>query len=257
MLSRMVDLFFSGWVHHLLKEEFKTCYTVYSGGDDLLLVGPWDTIIDLARRLEQDFEGYTVHNPNLTLSAAVTVTKPKFPIATSSKRAGVWLNERAKGQGRNRFHLFGATVPWRELPPDEDLSKSLAERRPTGPEKPTLKQLWQWADLLDKELKRWDERKREGQRYPVSPGFTHRLLTYAEMCRNWEDEERIAVEDLLYMARLAYDLGRNVNKYEEVPEKVKKELMELTNLSNSAMMARLRMPITVALLKNRGERRAI
>jgi len=257
MLSRMVDHFFSGWVHHLLREEFKTCYTVYSGGDDLLLVGPWDAIIDLARRLEQDFEQYTVHNPNLTLSAAVTVTKPKFPIATSSKRAGVWLNERAKGQGRNRFHLFGATVPWRELPPDEDLSKSLAERRPTGPEKPTLKQLWQWADLLDEELKRWDERRREGQRYPVSPGFTHRLLTYAEMCRHWEDEDQTAIENLLYMARLAYDLVRNVNKYEEVPEKVKKELMELTKLSNSAMMARLRMPITVALLKNRGERRAI
>ncbi|MBM4049707.1 MAG: type III-A CRISPR-associated protein Cas10/Csm1, partial [Planctomycetes bacterium] len=39
-LSRQMDYFFSGWMQWLLESEFPGFYAVYSGGDDLLLVGP-------------------------------------------------------------------------------------------------------------------------------------------------------------------------------------------------------------------------
>lgn len=74
-LSRMIELFFSGWMREIMaadnKEaiidelkglegidkdrfvrylktdyvDFKNIYTVYSDGDDLVLVGPWETMI--------------------------------------------------------------------------------------------------------------------------------------------------------------------------------------------------------------------
>lgn len=47
-LSRMLDLFFSGRIEQLLTIEFDSCYTIYSGGDDLLIVGPWNDLIEFA-----------------------------------------------------------------------------------------------------------------------------------------------------------------------------------------------------------------
>ena len=54
-LSRNLDLFFSGWLPNLLRQSFPDCYSVYAGGDDLFLVGPWDQTLALASRLNDDF----------------------------------------------------------------------------------------------------------------------------------------------------------------------------------------------------------
>ena len=256
MLSRMTDFFFTGWVNETLRspplgKRYDLIYTVYSGGDDLCLVGPWDVLIDFTRHLADRFAEYVTGNPNVTLSTAITVTKPKFPIATSAKRAGEWLKERAKEQGRNRLHLFGVTARWRDVPDYEDLGQELAAQLSELERDSwlTVDNLWYWAELLDEELRRW---RREGRgRYPVSTAFAHRLLGYAEMARGWEESESITVENLLYLARLAYDLGRNVAESDTVPEATKQELARLTQLSNREVMARLRLPITWALLRNR------
>ena len=112
-----------------------------------------------------------------------------------------------------------------------------------------LDDLWPWAELLDEELCRW--RGAKPARYPVSTGFAHRLLGYAEMARVWEQEERISAEDMLYLARLAYDLGRNVVKSDAVPEETKRQLSRLTQLASKEVMALMRLPITYALYRNR------
>ncbi len=255
-LSRMTDLFFSGWVNETLRSppedaRYDRVYTVYSGGDDLCLVGPWDVIVDFSRHLAEEFERYVAGNPNVTLSAAIVVTKPKSPIATSARLAGRWLRERAKDKGRNRLHLFGVTVRWRDLPPYEGLSPDLAAELAEQERHAMLllDELWPWAELLDQELCRWREAR--PARYPVSAGFAHRLLGYAEMARTWEQEGWISAEDLLYLARLAYDLGRNVIKSDAVPAKTKRDLAKLTQLANCKVMAGMRLPITYALYRNR------
>jgi len=254
-LSRMTDLFFSGWVNETLEhppegKPYDRIYTVYSGGDDLCLVGPWDVIVDFSRHMAEQFERYVAGNPNVTLSAAVTVTKPKFPIATSARKAGELLKA-AKNAGRNRFNLFGVITRWRDLPDWVDLRDDLREQLAEQEQHANLllDDLWPWAELLDEELRRWREVK--PIRYPVSTGFAHRLLGYAEMARMWEHEERISAEDMLYLARLAYDLGRNVVKSDAVPEETKRSLNKLTQLNNKKVMAGMRLPITYALYRNR------
>ncbi len=261
-LSRMTDLFFSGWVNQALQSPpYDRIYTVYSGGDDLCLVGPWDVLIDFTRHLAAEFQRYVAGNPNVTLSAALTVTKPKFPIATSARKAGELLKA-AKDAGRNRLNLFGVITcfgkgkqsgsRWSKESDDwvgleEKLKKQLDGQRKHA--NLLLSDLWEWAELLDKELCHWRESK--PVRYPVSTGFAHRLLNYAEMARVWEHEERISAEDMLYLARLAYDLGRNVVKSDAVPEETKRQLNRLTQLANKEVMAGMRLPITYALYRNR------
>lgn len=255
-LSRMTDLFFSGWVNQALAcppegKRYNRIYTVYAGGDDLCLVGPWDVLIDFARYMAGEFERYVAGNPNVTLSAGIAVTKPKFPIATSARKAGALL-QAAKNAGRNRLNLFGVIARWSEKP-DEWIGLSEELKRQPDEEQNlamlSVGDLWTWAELLDEELGRW--RESESVRYPISASFAHRLLGYAEMARHWEETGEIHTEDLLYLAHLAYDLGRNVAQSDAVPEETKRRLSRLTHLSNRAVMAGLRLPITYALYRNR------
>ncbi len=54
-MSRMMDLFFAGYVPYLLRKRFRSTYTVYAGGDDMLLIGPWRQMPELAESLRRDF----------------------------------------------------------------------------------------------------------------------------------------------------------------------------------------------------------
>ena len=53
-LSRSLELFFSGYIDYLLATEFPDVYTIYSGGDDLVSVGPGTGWQDLPFGLEKD-----------------------------------------------------------------------------------------------------------------------------------------------------------------------------------------------------------
>ncbi len=61
-MSRQLDLFFTGWIEHLLEVDFADCYCVFSGGDDLFIIGPWNQILDFALRLNQGL-GLEAHIP--------------------------------------------------------------------------------------------------------------------------------------------------------------------------------------------------
>src|SRR5208283_3663208 len=54
-LSDSFNHFFCGYLEKLLKTEFPWVYTVYSGGDDVLCLGPWDQVFRLSVRIREDF----------------------------------------------------------------------------------------------------------------------------------------------------------------------------------------------------------
>ena len=234
-LSRMLDLFFSGWMNHALEAEFVDSYTVYSGGDDFLLVGPWDKIINLARYIQVNFSHFVADNQNITLSSGIAVTKPSFPIASSSKLADHYLKEakgddgygrslsevaggyleEAKRDGRDRLHLFSTTVPWGKFDEMEE-----------------------WQQFLYTELKSDN----------ISSALAYRLLSYSRQCRRWLETKE--TKNLLYLSHLAYDISRNIQDKE-----VRAKVEPLTDLSNSQTMSQLQLPITWALLKCRRRER--
>ena len=126
-LSRMMDLFFSFYVHDLVAREFGDCYVVYSGGDDLMVVGPWDATIELAQRLYRRFRDFTAWNPSITLSAGVAIVKPGFPIARSAEMASE-AEQRSKDGGRDRFTVFGVTTGWDKLTVLHDFASYLSDQ---------------------------------------------------------------------------------------------------------------------------------
>jgi CRISPR-associated protein Csm1 len=57
-LSRQVNGFFAIYLPWLLLREFTSIYTVFAGGDDFFLIGPWRTVQKLAARMRDDFAAY-------------------------------------------------------------------------------------------------------------------------------------------------------------------------------------------------------
>jgi len=140
-LSSAFDLFFSGWINRIceqLAEKWHAdsgndnrlrgrvdglFYVVYSAGDDLLILGPWNAVVDLACEIYSQFRAFTCYNENITLSGGVLLVKPHFPIQRFAQLASEQL-EKSKTVGqhqdsyglnrKDRITLFGDTVSWDE-----------------------------------------------------------------------------------------------------------------------------------------------
>ncbi|MGB9722138.1 MAG: type III-A CRISPR-associated protein Cas10/Csm1, partial [bacterium] len=115
MLSEMLGMFFNVQVEKIAREsEFKDkIYVIYSGGDDLFVIGPWSLLPDFIMRLYQDFRKYTAET--LTFSAAISIAPTKkFPVYHSAEQAKEDL-ELAKQDGKNKMTYFGIPVPWGKM----------------------------------------------------------------------------------------------------------------------------------------------
>lgn len=181
VLSKMLDLFFSGWVHRIISEKYRRVYTVFSGGDDLLLIGAWDEIVRLAQEIHLQFREFVGDNPNLTLSAGITFCKSHQPVARQ------------------------ATVAEEEL---DRAKESSSRTRPEGRNQVSvLQQAMNWEQFVDfcEEAKRlaamWEQKQ-------VTSAFLYRLLDYAEMYRTYEAGD---TQGLRFYPKLAYDIARNLS----------------------------------------------
>ncbi len=243
-MSRMLDLFFSGWLTRWLEtsDRYRDIYTVYAGGDDLLLVGSWDLADAFAETLDESFHDYVARNPAITLSAGLAVTRPKYPVARSSKLANTFLDRAKDHTGKsgkktkNSYHLFGITCQWR---PGDDGDVDV----------PTLRH---WTNLFHAAMAGNPDTA-------LGTGIVHSLLHYAEMGRRWQESEGSGagrdITMLRYIALTSYLIGRNLKKKEEHRE-LASQLQEIICSENGKkVFARFRMPLTRVLLTARREKR--
>ncbi len=93
------------------KASIPTIYIDYSGGDDLLVIGPYDDVILFSQELRYQFSQWTCENPSITLSGGINIINPKFPIGKAIDLAEEYL-ESSKTSGKNKLTLFGEVVNW-------------------------------------------------------------------------------------------------------------------------------------------------
>ena len=111
--SSKLHQFFGEGIQDLLERSYRSIYTVYAGGDDLLLLGPWDIMLDFAGHLWNEFQSGpgSEYHP-LTFSAGVHLTHHGVPIRYGVDHAEELL-ERAKGQeGKNSCAALGTVWQW-------------------------------------------------------------------------------------------------------------------------------------------------
>jgi len=122
-LSSLLSLFFEGYINKICEESVITdnyqerfrdkVYAIYSGGDDLLIIGAWSYIFELAFKLSGEFKEYVMGNPNLTVSGAVSIVHPKYPVYLFSDEVSNLLEEKAKKKpGKNSLAMFGEAFYW-------------------------------------------------------------------------------------------------------------------------------------------------
>jgi len=215
-LSRSVDTFFTLEVGGLIKEaaryekhlgysrkeaeekgrRYQLIYTVYSGGDDLFLIGPWDVLLDFAADLNELYRRYTRH-PAFTISGGFALLKPTTPVPLIYEAVhGAEQQAKEKGkdpnsptQGRGHLALFGQAVTWENI-----------------------NHLKPWTNWLVEEL--------SSGRFPSA--LAYRLL---KLYRHFAEEPDLA-KKMFYKPQLAY-LLRNYSddrKYPKYYEQLKQLL---------------------------------
>ncbi|OUD14219.1 type III-A CRISPR-associated protein Cas10/Csm1 [Thioflexithrix psekupsensis] len=121
-LSRQLNIFFSGYLNSLL-EKYNKVQIIYSGGDDLFLIGSWDRLPYIADEIRRKFLHYCAHNENFSLSGGMVVVEGNYPMALSAVQAGE-AEEAAKSllrykngekqtdKTKNSFCMLDIAIPW-------------------------------------------------------------------------------------------------------------------------------------------------
>jgi len=111
-LSTMLDFFFSSYLNRLadLKwsiekginendgEDVSTLMQiVYSGGDDVFIIGVWNVLPDVGIWIYDNFKAFTCQNPCFTLSAGISIFDSRSPLYKAALAAGA-AEDKAKGK---------------------------------------------------------------------------------------------------------------------------------------------------------------
>jgi len=115
MLSYAISLFFSMGIREIVEERYRNCCVVYSGGDDLFILGPWSELPCIAKEIYNNFREYTCNHPKITLSGGIYIApSKKFPVYQTAKEAGI-AEEEAKTNNKNRITFLDRAIKWEEL----------------------------------------------------------------------------------------------------------------------------------------------
>ena len=185
-LSRQVNAFFALWLPWFCEHgkdaqgvaRFRNTYTVFAGGDDFFLIGPWESTLALASVLREQFAAY-VANDGITFSAGIVMTQPKTPVRQLAHSAEHALDAakhfEKNGKTKNAVTLWRHSMAW------SDWQALMGERRAA------------LDDLMA---------QAETQGAGFSTGLTYSLLQLADR------SESLRPEDAIWRSQLHYRLAR-------------------------------------------------
>ncbi|HAF07921.1 TPA: type III-A CRISPR-associated protein Cas10/Csm1 [candidate division WOR-3] len=127
-LSRQLNLFFEYYLIKLVEKENlqEDLYIVFSGGDDVLVIGRLKKLFDFSLKLREKFKIFTAENPNLTFSAALGVFDVDFPVINAiyemehllkKSKSIIYYDEKdtIKIPRKNKITIFNQPFSWKEL----------------------------------------------------------------------------------------------------------------------------------------------
>jgi CRISPR-associated protein Csm1 len=201
-LSRMVEYFFSGYLQQCLTKDYRDIYTVFSGGDDFFLIGPWDRLIDLASHQREKFRAYTAQNPDFSFSAGLITAKPDEPLSFTSHHAEAALVMAKAEYLKDHFSLFIKSAGITDLP--LNLMDAVTKEKSATP----LNKPVRWNEVTAiigeaRKLMQWIDQKQ------MTMGLVHNLWKYGTMYLEYDKTKDNRL--LKAIPSLVYDIKRNVN----------------------------------------------
>ena len=127
-MSRILHYFFSTYYAYFVEQHpyyNNKIYTVFSGGDDLCVLGAWDVILHFAYDFRQELQKLTNNNPSVTLSGGLVLAFPSLPVRNIAETAEEQLelskdfnSDRAVQAGlvtKNAVTVFDTSVSWEDF----------------------------------------------------------------------------------------------------------------------------------------------
>ena len=125
-LSRSFDFFFSGYLNTIWKEVApEKSFIVYSGGDDVFIVGSWDVTIEIAKRIKEDFREFTCENKAFSVSGGVAIISPSYPIMKGAEESDT---EEKAAKGHSVKGVDKNALSFMDFPLNWDLEFSTVEK---------------------------------------------------------------------------------------------------------------------------------
>jgi len=180
-LSRMLELFFNGYLHEIIATKYKNVYCVFAGGDDLFLLGPWNEMPELAIEINKKFHEYTGFNPCITLSVAICTANGNGHISTLAEYCEQKLSQVKRSinpmvypdkGGRNGVCFLDTFMVWEDFEAQIETGKKLARA---------------YSD--------------------VGAAMIRRIGDYSRMYQDYQ--ETMNVDSLMFLPMFHYDMQRN------------------------------------------------
>ena len=125
-LSRSFDFFFSGYLNTIWRETSpERSFIIYSGGDDVFVVGSWEVMIQMAKRIRDDFREFTCVNPAFSLSGGIAIISPKFPIMKGAEESD---NEEKNAKDHKCKDKEKNSISFMDFPLNWDMEFSVVEK---------------------------------------------------------------------------------------------------------------------------------
>lgn len=121
-ISRLFYYFFSVCYVDFIQSNQKyenQIYTVYSGGDDLCIIGPWDKIMHFANDFHSLFNQFTNNNSSVTLSGGISLANSHLPVRfiAADAEEQLEMSKKYSTSGRtikNAITIFNTTESWKD-----------------------------------------------------------------------------------------------------------------------------------------------
>jgi CRISPR-associated protein Csm1 len=196
-LSRQINAFFTVYLPWLCKTEYPNTYTVFAGGDDFFLIGPWLSQIKLAGKMRQAFQDYVAGNPEVHFSAGISTTKPGLPIGQLGDMAENAL-EQAKAHNPNPV----------EAQPVGATPTSRLTRLPKNAVTCFNQQMFweEFSQLTNNRLIRLQELSQDNS---LSTGYVYGLLNLIDMAEKVNEKPENAIWHSYFAYRTVRMLERN------------------------------------------------
>ncbi|MGR9046368.1 MAG: type III-A CRISPR-associated protein Cas10/Csm1 [Gammaproteobacteria bacterium] len=197
-LSRQINVFFTVYLPWLCRSEYPNSYTVFAGGDDFFLIGPWLSQIKLAGTMRQAFQRYVAENNKVHFSAGISTTKPGLPINQLGEMAEDAL-EQAKAHNPKKL----------EIAPKNAVSCF------------NQRMFWQeFSELTGRRLERLHQLSEDNA---LSTGYVYGLLNLIDMAERVDEKP----ENAIWHSYFAYRTVRMLEKKKLDKEQRKRRQVEL------------------------------
>jgi hypothetical protein len=210
-LSDKLERLFAGELENIIRSRYHDCYVVYSGGDDLFLLGPWGQLIrfinEFREKVKESVEAWErqtdlpsdpEHRP-LTLSAGFRLAHPKSPIRYLAEEAEAALHA-AK---THRDGKAGEPETQPDITKGQEPHKNCIS---------VFERILRWEEL-DKGIEWADRFVKAVETQGLSASFLQRMQYYASESRRFHECEKI--DGLRMVPLLQNDWHRNIDRIEE------------------------------------------